>query len=145
MKFKLETIINKPRADVWKAFDNVENMSKWQPTLISHELIEGTPGQLGAVSKLTYKQGEREFSLIERITHRDEPNHFNGVYENDFADNTVKNIFIERGKDQTLWVVETEFKFKTMLMKVMGNVMKKNYVKRTERDMQRFKEMVESV
>ena len=42
-------------------------------------------------------------------------------------------------------VVETEFKFKTMLMKVMGNLMKKNYVKRTERDMQRFKEMVENL
>ena len=145
MKFKLETIINKPRAEVWKAFDNVENMRKWQPTLINHELISGTLGQPGAVSKLTYTQGEREFSLIERITHRDEPNNFNGVYENDFADNTVKNKFIEQAKDQTLWVVETEFKFKTLLMKIMGNVMKKNYVKRTERDMQRFKEMVEGI
>jgi uncharacterized membrane protein len=145
MKFKLETIINKPRAEVWKAFNNVENMSKWQPTLVNHELIDGTLGQSSAVSKLTYKQGEREFSLIERITHRDEPNNFDGVYENDFADNTVKNIFIEQGNSQTIWVVETEFKFKTMLMKVMGNVLKKNYVKRTERDMQRFKEMVEGL
>jgi uncharacterized membrane protein len=145
MKFKLETIIDKPCAKVWKAFDNVENMSKWQPTLINHELIEGELSQPGAVSKLTYKQGEREFSLIERITHRDEPNDFDGVYENDFADNTVKNKFIEQAKDQTLWVVETEFKFKTLLMKIMGNVMKKNYVKRTQRDMQRFKEMVEGL
>src|SRR5215204_3814828 len=103
MKFKLETIINKAHAEVWKAFDNVENMRKWQPTLINHELISGTLGQPGAVSKLTYKQGEREFSLIESITHRDELNNFNGVYENDFADNTVKNKFIEQAKDQTLW------------------------------------------
>ena len=145
MKFKLETILNKPRAEVWKAFDNVENMSKWQPTLVKHELIDGILGQPGAISKLTYKQGEREFALIEKITHRDELNSFDGIYENDFADNTVKNKFIEQGDHQTLWVVETEFKFKTMLMKVMGNLMKKNYVKRTERDMQRFKEMVESL
>jgi hypothetical protein len=30
-------------------------------------------------------------------------------------------------------------------MKILGNVLKKNYVKRTERDMQRFKEMTESL
>jgi len=145
MKFKLEAIINKPRADVWKAFDNVENMQKWQLALTNHELLSGTSGQPGAVSKLTYKEGEREFALVEKVTHRNEPNELDGVYENVFADNGVKNKFIEQGKDQTLWVVETEFKFKTLLMKIMGNVLKKNYVKRTERDMQRFKEMAENL
>jgi uncharacterized membrane protein len=145
MKFRLETVINKPRAEVWKAFDNVENMSKWQPSLIRRELLSGTSGQPGAVSKLTYKEGDREFTLIEKVTHRNEPSEFDGVYENDFADNIIKNKFIEQGKDQTLWVIETEFKFKTLVMKIMGNVLKKNYVKRTERDMQRFKEMAEGL
>ena len=145
MKFRLETILNKPRTDVWKAFDSIENMQKWQPSLVSHEIMDGTPGQPGAVSKLTYKEGEREFALIEKVTHRDEPNELHGVYENDFADNTIKNKFIEHGKDQTLWVIETEFKFKTIVMKVMGNLLKKNYVKRTEREMRRFKEMVEDL
>ena len=145
MKFKLETLINKPRMAVWQAFDNVENMHRWQPALIHHELMNGTSGQPGAVSKLTYKEGEREFSLIEKVTYRDEPNQLDGRYENDFADNTIKNKFIEQGQDQTLWVIETEFKFKTLLMKVMGNVLKKNYIKRTERDTQRFKEMVEEL
>lgn len=143
MKFKLETIINKPRADVWNAFDNIENMPKWQPSLISHEIMDGTPGQPGAISKLTYKEGEREFALIEKVTHRDELNELDSMYENDFADNIIKNKFIEQGKDQTLWIIETEFKFKTIVMKIMGNILKKNYVKRTERDMQRFKEMAE--
>ena len=41
-------------------------------------------------------------------------------------------------------MVETEFVFKTFLMKIMGPLNKKNYVKRTHRDMKRFKEMVES-
>lgn len=145
MKFKLETVINKPRADVWNAFDNIENMSKWQPSLISREITDGTPGQPGAVSKLTYKEGEREFTLIEKVIHRVELNELNGVYENNFADNIIKNRFIEQGKDQTLWVIETEFKFKTIVMKIMGNVLKKNYIKRTQRDMQSFKEMAESL
>lgn len=143
MKFKLEIPINKPRAEVWKAFDNPENMKVWQPSLIDFETMEGTQGQPGAVSKLTFRENEREFSLIEKVTGREEPNRLDGIYENEFADNTISNRFIEQGSDQTLWIVETEFKFKTLIMKIMGPLMKKKLVARTENDMQRFKEMVE--
>jgi uncharacterized membrane protein len=143
MKFKLELSINKPIADVWKAFDNTENMKKWQPSLVSFEPISGTPGQPGAVSKLTYEEGGRQFALIEKITHRDEPNRFDGLYENNFADNIVRNRFIEQGKDQTLWVMETEYAFKTLLMKIVGPLRKKNFVARTQRDMGRFKDVAE--
>ena len=145
MKFKLELPIHKPRADVWKAFDNTENIKKWQPTLIKFEPVSGTPGQPGAISKLTYEEGGREFTLVEKITHRDEPSSFDGIYENNFIDNIVRNKFIERGQHQTLWVTETEFRFKTLIMKIMGPLMKKNFVARTQKDMERFKEMAESL
>jgi hypothetical protein len=144
MKFRLELPINKPRAEVWRAFDNPQNMNKWQRSLISFETLSGTQGQPGAVSKLTFEERGRQFELIERVTHRDEPNRLDGVYENNFADNIVRNTFIEKGKDQTLWVVETEFRFKTLVMRVLGPIMKKNFVARTQKDMGRFKEMVES-
>jgi len=145
MKFKLETIINKPQANVWSAFNNIENLQKWQPTLTTHELLSGTPGQPDATTKLTYEEGGREFSLVEKIIHRAEPNELDGVFESIYADNVVRNNFIEQSTDQTLWVVETEYTFKTLLMKVMGNVLKKNYVRRTQREMERFKEMTESL
>jgi hypothetical protein len=144
MKFRLELPINKPRAEVWKAFDNPQNMKKWQRSLISFETIRGTQGQPGAVSKLTFEEHGRQFELVERVTDRDEPHSLDGVYENNFADNIVRNTFIEKGKDQTLWLVETEFKFKTLMMRILGPIMKKNFVARTQKDMQRFKEMVES-
>ena len=144
MKFRLELPINKPRADVWKAFDNPRNMSKWQRSLISFETISGKQGQPGALSKLTFEENGRQFELMERVTHRDEPNRLDGVYENNFADNTVRNTFIEKGSGQTLWVVETEYKFKTFIMRILGPIMKKKFVARTQKEMERFKEMVES-
>jgi hypothetical protein len=144
MKFTLELPINRPRPAVWNAFDNRENMKKWQRSLISCETISGTQGQPGAVSKLTYKEKEREFSLLERVTYREELHRLDGVYENNFADNTVRNTFIEQGKEQTLWVVETEFKFKTLFMRILGPIMKKNFILRTQREMERFKEVVEN-
>ena len=143
MKFKLELSLDRTRGEVWKAFDNPENIKVWQPSLISFERISGTQGQPGAVSKLTYREKDREFSLIEKVTLRDEPQRLDGVYENNFADNIVRNTFVEQGDDATLWIVETEFNFKTLIMKVLGPLMKKNFMARTQRDMVRFKEMVE--
>ena len=143
MKFKLELPICRSRIEVWKAFDNPENMKTWQPSLVKAERLSGTAGQPGSVSKLTYKQNEREFSLLEKVTTREEPDRLDGIYENEFANNTISNVFIDQGDDQTLWIVETEYKFKTLVMKILGPAMKKNFVKRTQKDMERFKEMVE--
>ena len=55
------------------------------------------------------QQGTREMVLIEKITFRDEPKQFDGVFENELADNAIKSMFIEQGKDQTLWVMQMEF------------------------------------
>ena len=143
MKFALELPLQKSRDEVWKAFDNPENTKIWQPSLVNLETISGIQGQPGAVSKLTYKEGKREFSLIEKVTHRAEPDRFDVVYENEFADNSVRNTFVIVNDNETLWRMEVEFKFKTLIMKLIGPSMKTNYILRTERDMQRFKEFVE--
>jgi len=144
MKFKLEFTIEKSRAEVWKAFDNPKHLSKWQTSLKKFEHVSGTPGQPGAESKLTYQENDREFTLTEKILVRDEPNQFDGVYENEFSDSFIKNTFIEKDEKETLWVVETEFKFKTLPMKIMGPLMKRNFVRRTYRDMERFVEFAEN-
>ena len=144
MKYKLELLINKSRADVWRLFDDPTNVPKWQPSLIKVERLSGTAGQPGATSKLTYKNGEREFSLNEKVTFRAEPERLDGVYENEFAENVVKNTFLEQGKDATLWKVEVVFKFKTLFMKVLGPLTKKNFVIRTQRDMERFRALAEN-
>jgi hypothetical protein len=144
MKFKLELPIDKPRSEVWKAFIDPEKLKVWQPSLIKAEPVSGTPGQAGAMSKLTYKENEREFSLTEKITQRHEPSSLHQLYENQFAGNTIKNTFIEQGSHQTLWITETEYKFNTLIMRILGPLMKKNYVARAQKDMERFRKFVES-
>ena len=145
MKFKLELIINKSRAEVWKVFDSPEKMSKWQPSLTKVELLSGTQGQVGTVSKLTYEESGREFSLIEKVIRRDEPNQIDVVYENKFTDNPMSHTFMKQGENETLWTVRAEFKFKTLTMKLLGTLLKRNFVRRTQKDMDRFKKLVESL
>ncbi len=143
MKFKTELSINKPRLEVWKFFSDRENIKLWQPTLTKIEPISGVQGQRGAESKWIYKESRGEFSLIEKVLRCEEPNLYESLFENAFASNMVKNIFTEQGNDETLWTVETEYKFKTFLMKMLGPLFKKNYVTRSQREMKQFKEMVE--
>lgn len=143
MKYSIELIINRPRSEVWQAFRDPEKAKQWQPSLKEIELLSGTPSEAGAESKLTLTENEREFSLVERILSSQEPEKLEQLYENEFSVNTVKNTFLKQGQNQTLWIAETEYKFKTLLMKIMGPVYKKNLVARTQRDMERFKEMIE--
>jgi hypothetical protein len=143
MKFTLELILHKSRAEVWRAFDNPENTKMWQPTLVRVETVSGAQGQTGAVSRLTYEEGKGEFSLMEKVACRVESERFDVVYENNFTSNSVRNTFIATDENETLWKMEVEYKFKTLLMKIIGPFAKKNFVKRSERDMERFKEFVE--
>ena len=143
MKYNIELIINKPRGEVWQVFQDPERMKDWQTSLTAIEPINGTAGQPGAESKLTFEEKGREYSLIENIISCQEPEHILQSYENQFSVSTVQNSFLERGQGQTLWITETEYKFKTILMKIMGPVYKKNLVARTLRNMESFKEMIE--
>ena len=144
MKYALELILDRPRAEVWRIFDDPDNMEKWQPTLVKFERLSGMAGQPGAVARLTFKNGDREFSLIEKVTFRAEPERLEGVYENEFADNFVKNTFLEQGQNHTLWKVEVEFRFKTLLMRILSPFVKKRFVASTQRDMDRLKALVEN-
>lgn len=143
MKFILELPLRKSKAEVWKAFDNPENTKIWQPTLINFETTSGIQGQPGSISTLTYAEGKGEFILTEKVIYRVEPDRFDVVYENNFADNSVKNTFVTTDENETLWKIEVEYKFKTLLMKIVGPFAKKNFVKRSTREMERFKEFVE--
>ena len=143
MRYSLQLVIDKPRGEVWSLFDDPANLHKWQPSLIRLEHLSGVTGQPGTVSRLTFQSGTREYALIEKVLYRAEPERLDGAYENEYAENVVKNTFLEQGRDATLWKVEVIFKFKTLFMKILGPLSKKNFVIRTQRDMERFKALVE--
>jgi uncharacterized protein YndB with AHSA1/START domain len=144
MKFRLELPINKPRIEVWKFFTDLDNAKRWQPSLINIETIQGQLGQPGAEVKWTYLENEREFSIIEKVLRCEEPSHYESSFENEYASNTVHNEFIEQNENETLWVAETQYQFKTLLMNILGPVLKKNYVARSRTEMERLKEAVET-
>jgi hypothetical protein len=142
MKYKIELDIALPRKRVVELFDNPENLKKWQKGLISFETVSGTAGEEGAKSLLKYKMGKREVEMTETIVKRNIPDEFSGIYEAKNVWNEVKNYFKEEGTDNTLWELETEFRFKGF-MKVMATIMPGAFKKQSLKSMNDFKEFAE--
>lgn len=143
MKFTIDMTINKGRSSVWKAFDNPKNIKRWQPTLESFEPQKGTPGHIGAISKLTYREDGRTITMYETVTDRNEPDEFAGTYTTKGIVNQLRNTFVELNAQQTRWTLDAEFQFSGILS-LVAPLIKPTVVKRTQADMERFKSMVES-
>lgn len=143
MKYELEIIINKPREEVIKLFDNSENLKKWQKGLMEFEHVSGEPGQEGARSKLLYLMNGRETEMTEVITKRAFPEEFHGVYEAHGVYNIQENYFSEEGAGKTKWVSKSEFRFTSMLMKIMAFIMPGAFKSQSFKFMKSFKEFAE--
>lgn len=144
MKYTVEIEINKPIDKVIELFDNVDNMGKWMEGLQSFEPISGTPGQVGAKSKLRFKMGKREIEMIETITVRNLPEEFSGTYEVDNVFNIVKNKFVKISEERTKYISENEFQFKGIFMKIIAFLMPGAFKKQSLHYLNAFKKFAEN-
>ena len=142
MKFQLEIDINLPREQVIALFDNVENLKHWQPDLVSFEHLSGTPGQVGARSRLRYKMGKRDVELIETITVRQLPDIFAGTYKTEGVWNLIENRFVAVNARQTRWLTDNEFRCHG-IVKILSWLMPSMFKKQSFKFMQQFKAFAE--
>lgn len=143
MKYTNEIIINKPIDRVIELFDNTDNLKKWMPGLVSFEHLSGEPGQVGAKSKMVFKQGKKETTMIETVTVRDLPHEFSGTYELPGIYNEIKNFFSPIDGNTTLYKSETEFKFRSMVMKLIAFLMPGAFKKESQKYLEYFKKFAE--
>ena len=143
MKYTTEIEINKPIEQVIDLFDNPDNMSKWMEGLQSFEHISGTPGQVGAKSRLVFKMGKREIEMIETVTVRNLPDEFSGTYETKGVVNIVRNKFEKISENKTRYLTENEFQF-SGFMKIFGFFMPGSFKKQSMKYLQDFKKFAEN-
>jgi hypothetical protein len=143
MKVKFEQIIEAARDNVWSAFDNPDNMQKWQPTLVSVKHKTGRPGQPDAESELVYNENGRQIVLTETITERRAPAFMAGVYESCWGKALIFNHFEVIDAHTTRWISWCNFRF-TGLMRFLSLFLAGSIRRRTEADMGRFKLLVET-
>ena len=128
-KFKISIEINKPITNLFQLFLDKSQFNNWKKDFISYEHINGTPGEVGAVTKLVYKR-QTMFETIVSIHPPTEMicnyEHQQGGKTNMF--HTVTNRFIALSENKTRLEVETEitkiigwfFKILIPLMAGMG-------------------------
>jgi len=143
MKLKFETVIDASREIVWAAFDDPNNMMRWQQNLESFNHISGEPGRPGAISELIYDEKGKKVILREEVTERREPSFMAGAYESPMGTTLIVNHFEEIDENSTRWTSWCNFTFKGF-MKVMSLFVSGIIRRRTEADMERFKLMVET-
>lgn len=143
MKMKYEAKIKAGRDVVWTAFDNRDNLSRWQPTLESFTPVSGDPGQPGAVSELVYKEKGKKITARETITERREQQFLAGTVDNAWATTLIVNHFEKIDEHNTRFVTYTNMKFKGV-MKLMSLFVARAIRARAQADLDRFKLFVES-
>ena len=144
MQFTNEVTIHKSREEVWKIFDDPENLKEWQPTLERYEHVGGVVGEEGSVTKLTYVENGEETVLLERVTRRREPEEISSTFESDAVRNEMTNRFVEEGGDLTRWILDSEFIFEEDLPEESAPFVREAIESRLKEDMQRFKELAET-
>lgn len=143
MKLNFEIVVDASRVAVWAAFDNPDNMTRWQPGLVAFTHISGDPGQPGATSELTYDEKGKKVVLKETITEKREPDFLAGIYESTMGTTVIVNHFEVIDENSTRWTSWCNFRFQG-IMKVMSLFVSGAIRKRTRADMERFKLMVET-
>lgn len=143
VKHKFEISIDASRETVWAAFDNPDNMRRWQQNFQSYTHKSGEPGREGSVAELVFDENGKKIVLKETVTERREPDFLAGIYQSDHGTTLIVNHFEEIDENTTRWTSWCNFTFRG-LMKIISLFIAGSIRKRTEGDMERFKLMVES-
>lgn len=144
MKFSGSIDIDKPRDTVVMLFADPANLKEYQDGFVKKELISGSEGQNGAVSKMFYKDEKHEMELTETITANRLPDSFEAHYHHIHMDNTMKCTFIALNDNQTRYEYEFEYtRINWVMPRLMAILFPSVYRKQGEKWMRQFKEFVE--
>jgi len=143
MKYKVEIEINKPLTEVVPLFEDRSNDKLWMEGFVEKIPIKGEEGELGAKCKVVFAMGKRKMEMIEEITEKNLPESYVTTYTTPSVFNIVKNSFIEKDENTTIYKTEQEFQFKTFMMKVMGFLMPGAFKKQSMKYLEAFKAFAE--
>jgi hypothetical protein len=129
---------------VTELFADPQNLKEYQDGFIRKELVDGKEGEVGAVSKMYYKSGNRAMELIETITQNNLPDSFEANYQHKHMDNTMKCTFTALNDNQARYNYEFEYtRIERIVPRLMTILFPNMSRKQGEKWMKQFKEFVE--
>lgn len=127
-----------PRDEVAALFVDASTWKEWQPPLLSVEVLEGTPPETGARSRLTFRRGRGTMVMTESVELGALPETWNVVYEVPGVHNLCENRFTQVDARTTLIEQRILFRF-TGFMRVVGLLFRSSFPRETEQSLEAFR------
>ena len=137
-------VINKPVKEVWDFFKNPDNLILWLSGFQKFEHISGIPGTVGATAKHHFLERGKELILDGELTEVVQEKRIIGILDSSMMLNKVTNGFDDLGNGQTEVSLSSDTQFKGFLWKQVGPLMKGEFKKRQEKDLQTLKQVLEN-
>ena len=145
MKFTCTVQINKPQQIVADFFTDPTHLKEYQEGFQRKELISGTAGEVGAISKLYYQNGKRKMELVETVLKNDLPHEFLAEYFHSHTENTMRSTFTPLNDNETRYDAEIDYtKFKGTVVKVIVFLFPSFFKKQVQKWLINFKKFLES-
>ncbi|HJS52948.1 MAG TPA: SRPBCC family protein [Chitinophagaceae bacterium] len=137
-------VINKPVKEVWNFFKNPDNLKLWLGGFQKFEHVSGTPGTVGAKAKHHFVAGGKELTFDGELTEVIREKRIIGILDSSMMLNKVTNSFNDLGSGQTEVGISSDMQFKGFPWKQIGPLMKGEFKKRQEKDLQTLKQLLEN-
>lgn len=141
MRFTLSLTVAAPRDVLWNTFTDRSRLSSWQSTLERAEPVCGVAGEIGAVTKMTYREAGRLVVMLETVTARHEGREFTCHYAAGVSESTIQNEFAD-GPAGAVWTCRVDLAFKGLLY-YLSPLIRPVAIKKTRIDMERLRLLVE--
>lgn len=153
MKYTVSIEIALPREKVVELLADPVQLPKWLRGLVVHEPLSGEHGQLGTKSRVVLEMGKRTMECTETITRREPADlrdipetavvHFDREIVGPGMRSVERDRLTDAGPDRTLWEAESEYRFSSVVMKLLGRLMSGYFRKQSLQHMQDFKAFAE--
>lgn len=145
MRFTSTVDINLPLEKVAVLFADPANLKHYQEGFLRKELIQGSPGEKGAVSHMFYEWGRRKLQLEETVISNDLPHEFFAQYHHENMDNTMKSCFVSLSENSTRYQAEIEYTaFRGFMPKLIATLFPGVYKRQVQKWLNNFKEFAET-
>ena len=139
-----KVIINKPLKEVWDFFQDPENLKSWLGGFHRFEPVSGDRGEAGSKAKQYFFEKGKELVLDEEITEVIPYKKFAGILSSSMMTTSVVNYFMDLSNNKTEYSISSDTVFKSFFWRQIGPLMKGEFKKRQEADLQRMKQVLEA-
>ena len=136
--------IKKPVKEVWEFLQNPGNLKLWLSGFQKVEPVSGEPGTVGSKAKHYFLERGKELVLHEEIIEVIPGKKFASTLGSSMMVNQVTSYFTDLGNGQTEYSLSSDTQFKGFLWKQLGPLMKGEFKKRQEKDLQTLKQVLEN-